>query len=261
MDKLKAISKALLFGLIMLAFLALSALLAKLLKLSPARTYVFQGGMMLISTLVPLLYFAKKNYSCGDFGLNKPTKKSFKAILFYIPFIICMIPFAISFKKTMGTKMLIVVLFYYGCLAVAAEVYFRGVIQNELRGKMPILACAFFAGILFGLCNMHYLNHIMSIKRNIILALGSIGFGGCAYMAIENKGNILFLIILNALYHFIASNFIKSGKTLLIAMAISCVLFLIYGIVMVIIYKKNNKVVKYEEFRESENIDLTNDHE
>lgn len=259
MDKLKAISKALLFGLIMFAFLALSALIAKLMKLSPARTYVFQGAFMLLSAVVPLLYIGKVGYGCADVGLNKPTKSGMKSILFYIPLILCLIPiFIIDFKKSGSTKLLIVALFYYGCIAVASQIYFRGVVQPSLRGKMPVLACALLSALIFALADMHYLNHIISYKRNIILGLVVFAYAAVEYVIIENKGNILFTIIFNTLFFFIGTCFIITGKKMVIALFISCVVLLIYGIYMLVMYSKNNKPIIHEDFKDTDNIEIEN---
>ena len=261
MNKPKALFKALLFGIIMLAFLVVASLIAKALKLSPARTYVFKGAFMLISAIVPLLYSAGKNYTYSDIGFNKPTKKNLKVLLFYIPFILCLIPLFLDFNKTTSTKTLIVALFYYGCLALSAEIYFRGLIQKELRGNVNIYIMVIFTAILFALCNIYYLFKITYYKHILVLSVGSFALAGITCITVENKGNIVFTGIFNALFFFIASSFIKSGARLILAVGISCALMFVYGIYQLIMYLKGAKKEEpnndyKEDFGNNENIEL-----
>ena len=88
MEKVKPILKALLFGAIMLLFFICSSLIAKSIKLSKNRTFIFQGGMMLLSTIIPIFYIGVKQYDKADIGFNKINASSLKKLLFYIPFVI-----------------------------------------------------------------------------------------------------------------------------------------------------------------------------
>ena len=271
MDRLKAISKAFLFGLIMLAFLAVSALIAKAAKLSEARTYLFESGFMLLSAIVPFLYAAKNNLTFTEIGFNKPTKKIAKDVLCLIPFFVALVPLVIFMNKSGGMKLMIVSLFFYACLAFAAEMYFRGVIHHILQGKMPIAIIVLFTGLLFALCNMFYLFRITNYKYICVLVVISAGFSGVLTMAMERKANIFFLGVINCLFFFLLAHF-NGGKRLVLSGGIACLILLAYGLFMLISYIKENKVDdqvfypsddKEEEndgFDENDNIELT-DHE
>ena len=245
MDKLKALSKSIIFALVMLLFLALSAIIAKAMKLSANRTYIFQGSIMLLSLLVPLFYIGSKGLKKEDLGFNKINKKTFLGVLFYIPFVIAILALAIQFKKATSTKGLIVMLYFFFCLAIAAEVYFRGLIQHFLRGKFHIIALVVICGLLFGCCNVYYLHKVTYMKHIAIFIVGSVAFAGVSSMIIEKKGSIIFTIILNALYFFMSINHATSGKKILLGQGICWVILFAYGLCMLIPYMKENK--KLEE--------------
>lgn len=279
MDRLKAISKAFLFGLIMLAFLVVSALIAKALKLSAARTYLFESGFMLLSAIIPFLYAAKNNYTFTEIGFHKPNKKIAKDVLYLIPFIVALIPLAVLMNRSGGMKLMLVSLFFYACLAFASEMYFRGIIQKILEEKLPIAILVFFMGILYAFCNMFYFNRVTNYKYIIVLVTISAGFSGVLTMAMARKANIFFLGVLSCLFFFLLGHF-NGGKRLVISGGIACIILLIYGIIMLIGYIKENKkeVIKEEMneatesteeennevdpdgFDENDNIEL-NDHE
>ncbi len=259
MDKLKAMLKSILFGLIMLLFLALGAIIAKALDLSANRAYIFKGCFMLLSLIVPLLYTGSKKIDFSEIGFNKPNAKIMKGLAFYIPLIFALIPFVIIFNKNLGIKSMIVILFYYGCVAIAAEVYFRGVIQHLLRGKLKIIPMLFFVCFLYAICNMYYLYTVKSIKHILILCVGSFAICGLTATIIEKKGLILFNIIFNALCLFIGSNYKASGKKLIVIYFIFCVIVFVYWIYLFITYMKANKkeqIENKETFDEDGNIVL-----
>lgn len=262
MDKFKALLKSLLFGLIMCLFLVVSALIAKGLKLSANRTYVFQGCFMLLSTLVPLLYAGSKEITGASLGLNKPTKKSFKDVLFYIPFLVAFIPLVIIFNKSGNIKGMVVAMFFYGCVAIAAEVYFRGLIQSILRDHFGIIPLVIICGFMFAACNAFYAVRVTNIKHIAVFVICSMAFAGVATMVIEAKGNILFLIIANALYFFLTACYDIPGKKLVLGEGICLAILFVYGVFMLVRYMKENKVEKpveakpEDEFNEEGNIDL-----
>jgi membrane protease YdiL (CAAX protease family) len=245
MDKFKAILKALLFGAIMLLFLVGSALIAKALKLSQNRTYIFQGGMVLLSVIIPVFYIGHKNYSAAGVGLNKPTGKIMKHLLFYLPLLsVCAL--VIAFNKNVGVKSLIVQGFFYGSVAIAAEIYFRGIIQTELRGKFNVLVGLIFVAILYAACNLYYFNRITSIKHVLVLSVFSFAVAGILGIIIESKGNIIFTIIFNAIYLVLTINY-TSGKKLVLSQGICLGILFIYGLFLLITYFKANKPEKVEE--------------
>ena len=266
MDKLKALLKALLFGLIMCLFLVASALIAKGLKLSANRTYVFQGCFMLLSIMVPLLYAGSKDITGANLGLNKPTKKSFKNVLFYIPFLVALIPLIIVFNKNASMKSMVVAMFFYGCVAIAGEVYFRGLVQGILRKEFSIIPLVVICGLIYAACNAYYAVRLTNMKHIAILVIGSMAVGGVATMIIEAKGNILFLIILDALYFFLTACYDLPGKKLVLGQGICLAILFIYGVYMLVMYFKANKKEKQveeptensveDEFNEEGNIDL-----
>ena len=252
MDKLKAILKSTLFGAIMLLFLALSAIIAKALKLSANRTYIFEGSFMLLSLIVPLLFVGSSNISFSEIGFNKPTKKIFKDVLYYLPLVVALVPILIFMRHKINVKSLVVMLYFYGCLAIAAEVYFRGLIQHFLRGKFNIIIVLAFASVLFALCNLYYLNRITYIKHILVLSVGSFALAGICGLIIEKKGLILFTIIFDALYLLFSASFIKSGKNMILGQGISCIILLIYGLYMLVFYFKEGKTNKQENKEEIE---------
>ena len=241
MDKLKALSKSIIFASVMLLFLALSAIIAKAMKLSANRTYIFQGSIMLLSLIVPLFYIGSKGLKLKDLGFNKINKKSLISVLFYIPFIIAIALLAIQFKKVGSSKSLVVIFYYFFCLAIAAEVYFRGLIQHFLRDNFHIIAIVAICGILFACCNVYYLYKVTYMKHIAIFIVGSAAFAGVATMLIEKKGNIIFTIILNALYYFMSFNHATSGKKILLGQGICWVVLFAYGLCLLIPYMKGQK--------------------
>ena len=266
MDKLKAFLKALLFGLIMCLFIVVSAFIAKGLKLSANRAYVFQGCFILLSVLIPLLYAGSKEMSGADLGLNKPTKKAFKSVLFYLPFLVALIPLIIVFNKNGSIKSMVVALFYYGCIAIASEIYFRGLIQGVLRKHFSIIPLVVICGLMFAGCFAYYAVRLTNIKHIAILVVGAAAYSGVATMAIEAKGNILFLIVVNALYFFLTACYDLPGKKLVLGQGICLTVLFVYGVYMLIKYFKENKKDEpqdldepkdnQDEFNEEGNIDL-----
>ncbi len=258
MDKVKALAKSILFGAIMLLFLILSAIIAKALKLSANRTYIFQGSCMLLSTAVPLFYIGIKNIKYRDVGWNKPTHDSLMHIFYYIPFVIALFFLLIDVKATSNYKGLIVMMYFYGCLAIAAEIYFRGLIQHFLRGKFNIVFLVIICGLLFAACNMHFFKRVTYTKHILVFVAGSGAFAGVATMVMENKGHIIGTIILNALYFFLSANYIPEGKRMLLAQGLCWGILLAYGLLMLIPYmKENKKAKKLEEQANEETIEAS----
>lgn len=241
MEKVKPIIKALLFGAIMLLFFICSSLIAKALKLSANRTYIFQGGMMLLSTIVPIFYIGCKEYGASDIGLNKINLKSLKGLLFYLPLIVALCMLIISFNKKVTAKSLIIQLFYYGSVAVAAEIYFRGLIQKEFRGKYNIILTIIIVGLLYSLTNLYYYGRLSYLKHILIFSMGSFALAGINCMMVEKKGNIVITGIFNALYLLIGINYIADGKRLLLGQGLCWLVLLIYGLFLLLTYLKPSK--------------------
>lgn len=268
MDKVKDVLKTVVFGAIMLAFILISSFIAKALKLSTARTYVFQGGFILLSVLVPILYGCAKDYTYNDYGFYKQTKKEFKTLLFYIPLIVCLIPLIALFDRSTDKKMMIVSLFYYGTIALATEFYFRGVIQKILRGKTHIIFTFIYTAALLAACCAFYVNYITNYKHILILVMGLAGLSGVLCVVIENRGNLFITGIIECLFLFFATH-IAGGKRMLLGIGISCVVLLAYGLFILIKYLKDHKSERKIEsfevnlendndgFDENDNIDLT----
>lgn len=259
MDKVKPILKALLFAAIMLLFILGSSLIAKALKLSTNRTYIFQGGVILLSTIVPIFYIGMKKYDKADIGFNKISLSSFKTLLFYIPFVIAIGLLFISFNKSVSVKSLIVQTFFFGSVAIAAEVYFRGVIQKEFRGKMHVLPSLIIIAVLYALCNMYYFNRVTYMKHIIVFACASFAIAGILGIVIESKGNLFFTIIFNALFLLIGANYIADGKRILLAQALALTVLFAYGLYLLLFYMKKDKEAKVENketFDSEGNIEL-----
>ena len=251
MDKVKPILKALLFSAIMLLFYICSYYIAKALKLSVNRTYVFQGGMMLLSTLVPLFYIGVKQYGGEDVGLNKVNMKSLKGLLFYIPLILAICALFLAFKKNVPTKSLLVQLFFYLSAALAAEIYFRGLIQKEFRDHHHVVVALVIISLLYAVTNLYYYGRITGIKVILVLSCGQVAVAGINGIIIEKKGNLFFTTIFNALYVLVGANYIANGKKILLAQGLSWVVLLIYGLFLLITFLKPSKP-KEEEVAEVE---------
>ena len=259
MEKVKPILKALLFGAIMLLFFICSSLIAKSIKLSKNRTLIFQGGMMLLSTIIPIFYIGSKQYDKSDIGFNKINAASLKKLLFYVPFVIALGLLFISFNKSVSVKSLLVQAFFYISVAIAAEVYFRGVIQKEFRGKMHVLPSLIIVAVLYALCNMYYFNRITYMKHIIIFACASFAIAGILGIVIESTGNLLFTIIFNALYLLIGANYVADGKKIFLAQALALTVLFFYGLYLLIFYMKKDKEAKIENketFDNEGNIEL-----
>ena len=247
MDKLKSIIKALLFGAIMLLFLVCPILIAKAMKLSGNRALIFQGGIALLSILVPIFYIGHKNYSAGEVGFNKPTKPIMKRLLFYFPLFLPLLALLIAFNKNVGMKTLVVQAFYVGSLAIALEVYFRGLIQTELRGKFNVLVALIIVAILYAGFNMYYFKRITSYKQIILTVAFSFCVAGITGIVIESKGNLIFTILFNAIYLLLTINFTGGGKKLLLSQGICMAILFVYGLYLLVLYFKDNKKEKVEE--------------
>lgn len=247
MDKFKSIIKALLFGAIMLLFLVCPALIAKALKLSANRALIFQGGMALLSIIIPVFYIGHKNYSSSDIGFNKFTKPTFKRLLFYFPLFLPLLALLIAFNKNIGFKSLVVYAFYAGSLAIALEVYFRGLIQKELRGKFNVLVALIIAAVIYAGCNMYYFNRITSYKQIILICSFSFCVAGITGIVIESKGNIIFTILFNAIYLLLTISFTGGGKKLLLSQGICMGILFVYGVYLLVLYFKDHKVEKVVE--------------
>ena len=241
MEKVKPVIKALLFGAIMLLFFVGSSLIAKALKLSTNRTYIFQGGMMLLSTVVPIFYIGCKNYGASDIGLNKLNSKNLKGLLFYLPLIVALCMLFVSFNTKTSTKSLIVQLFFYISVAVATEVYFRGLIQKEFRGKINLIVSFFVIGLLYALTNLYYFGRLSYLKYILIFSMGSFVLAGINGMIIEKKGNIIITGIFNALYLLMGINHVIGGKKLLLGQGLCWLVLFIYGLFLLITYLKPSK--------------------
>ena len=259
MDKVKPILKALLFGAIMLLFFICSALIAKALKLSQNNTFIFQGGMMLLSTIVPLFYIGAKKYDASDIGLNKINRTNLKKVLFYIPLIVALPLLLIYFNKKVTIESILVQLFFYISVAVATEVYFRGLIQKEFRGHYNVIVTLLIVSVLYAVCNMFYFNRITYMRHIIIFSGASFAIAAILGMIIESKGSIIFTAIFNVIYLLLSTNSIREAKKLILTQGLCLAVLFLYGLFLIITYMKNDKKEKIENketFNEEGNIEL-----
>lgn len=260
MDKFKSILKALLFGTIMLLFLICPALISKALKLSSNRALIFQGGMALLSIIVPLFYIGHKNYSSSDIGFNKPTKAIMKRLLFYLPLFLPLCALIIAFNKNTGIKSLVVIAFYALSVSIALEVYFRGVIQKEFRGKFNVLLGLIIIALIYAGCNAYYFNRVTSYKHIMMLCAFSFCVAGITGIVIESKGNIILTVLFNTLYLLLTINYTGRGKMLLLSQGICMAILFVYGLYLLVLYFKDHKVEKVAE-PEEEQIDEASNEE
>ena len=170
-----------------------------------------------------------------------------KLLLCYIPLFLPLAALFIAFNKNVGIKALIVQAFYAGTVAIALEVYFRGLIQKELRGKFNVLVALIIAAIIYAGCNMYYFNRVTSYKQIILICVFSFCVAGITGIVIESKGNIIFTFLFNVIYLLLTINFKGGGKKLLLSQGICMAILFVYGVYLLVLYFKNNEVEKIEE--------------
>ncbi|WP_238652996.1 CPBP family intramembrane glutamic endopeptidase [Paenibacillus piscarius] len=198
-----------------------------------------QACAFLVMAVITTVYMKRKDPTLLSFGFSKLQAGPSRAVLFYIPLLIIAAaqPLMNGINVELGALEVISIVIMTLMVGYAEEVIFRGIIWNYLRSKGPLFYVV-FSSLLFGILHManalggNDLIHTLLQVANALLL-------GCVLALLMVAGrNLIPLIAFHFLYDALAMVSNENLEHEVLIVSILNILYLIYGIYLVMALKR-----------------------
>lgn len=240
MAKTKSILFSILWAVILLLFPISSGILATVLQLNQTMIFFVQGSFMLIAIIIPLVYIMLKKYSFKNFGFRKTEKQSAKKVLFYIPLVLIVLPPLVVGIDFQSVMYFFALLFFATCVAIAEEIYFRGIIYTQVKNAFSSYAAIIIiTSLIFGIGHGASIIGTGDVVATVLQIINAFFFGIVAIETVMLTKSLYPAILLHFLYNF--SNYVTtaSGTTEIIYISIQVAITIIVAICYGITIKKD----------------------
>lgn len=235
----KSLLKSFAYAILLVLFPVVSSIVIQIREINNDTTaYLVQAVFFGISALIGLLIF--KNQKKKQATKAAIIKIDARKMLWFAPIIIIeLIVFTTGIDFSQKISAYVTLFFFTVFVGISEEVFFRGIILNELKTKR-IQSAIIISSLLFAVLHLANLAGGINIKYAILQVLFAFIFGVvAAQMTILTK-SLTPAIIWHFSHDFIA--FMTGNKldtSTLIILAIQCVVLVIYGLYLNIHIKEN----------------------
>lgn len=232
MSKKNSYLKAFLLTLLLLLFPILSGAVISIARLEGNAAAVAQT-LAFIAAFAVGVALSKKLGGAGAAGLRNCCFKSGKTYLWFIPiFLIEIIPYMFGLKEGLKLSDVLIYLLFAASVALAEELYFRGLIPRLLRGK-SLNKIIITSSLLFGFA--HIINLLAG--KDMLSALLQIVFALCFGVTTVLIAMATQSIMISALWHML-HNFTamitaeNDGTRSLAAASVQILILIIYAVIL-----------------------------
>lgn len=238
---------SLLWVVIFLLFPICSSPLVLVFNLDYTATLFVQGGFIALSLVPIIICVLLKKWKWQEIGFGKFSLNTSKKKLFLVSLILIYIPVAMQGFYLRSVPYFLGNLFLYLFVAIAEELYFRGLIPHILSKKFSNTSSMIISVIIFGLAHTFLSFTSPDILTFILNILTSLIFGWFAIEITALCGNIVPAIIVHFIFDFEGKIVAMDSNMLFITQIVRIGIMLIFSIIFTTLVFKKNKDAKTNE--------------
>lgn len=198
-----------------------------------------QACAYLLMAVITTVYMKRKDPSLLSFGIRKLEAAPSRPVLFYIPLLIFAVaqPLMNGINVELGAPEVISIVMMTLMVGYTEEVVFRGIIWNYLKSKGPLFYIV-FSSVLFGLLHMANAFGGNDLLHTLLQVANALLLGFVLALLMVAGRNLIPLIGFHFLYDALAMVSNENLEHEVLIVAILNILYLIYGIYLVMVLKK-----------------------
>lgn len=239
---------SIMLGIALTLSVSIGAAVASIMGLNDKGIMLAQGIAFLMMAIIITVYMRRKDHTLGIYGFKKVTDGEGKATLYYIPLIMIIVvqPIMGGVNDELSLFQVCIIIVFSLIVGYTEEAIFRGVIREKLQSKGSTYYIV-FSSLLFGILHMANAFSGTELIHIILQVMNAFLIGIILALLIELTGNIIPLIIFHFMFDALAqiTNPAIEEKELLV-ISILNVLYLLYGIYLVVALGRKSKRMKQE---------------
>lgn len=240
---------SIMLGVVLTLLVAVASAVATIAGLDDTGILVAQGMAFLIMAVIVTMYMRKKDRSLGIFGFKKWDNSKEKVALYYIPLLVIALvqPMMGGFNLELSLLQVIIVVIFSLFVGFTEESIFRGIIKERLGSKGPVFYIV-FSSIFFGILHMANAFNGADIIHIVLQVINAFLIGIILALLIEITSNIIPLIAFHFIFDALAqvTNPSIIDKELLLVSILN-VLYLVYGIYLVLVLVRRKGIGQHSE--------------
>lgn len=239
---------SIMLGVALTLLVSIGAAVATIMSLDDKGIMIAQGIAFLMMAIIITVYMRRKDHTLGIYGFKKVTNREGKASLYYIPLIMIVLvqPLMGGINMELSLLQICIIIVFSLIVGYTEETIFRGIIRERLQSKGSTYYIV-FSSILFGILHMANAFNGTEIIHIILQVMNAFLIGIILALLIELTSNIIPLIIFHFMFDALAqvTNPAIEEKELLVVSILN-ILYLLYGIYLVVALGRKNKRIKPE---------------
>lgn len=216
-NRLSAIFKSCLWGIVILLFPISSGVLSVICALDTIETLFLQGAFMLAAVIPPAFLVLSGKWSWKEIGYAPFDLAGSKKALYFIPVLAIFIPAAIKGFHFESVEYVLGNLFLYLCVGFTEELYFRGIIPMYLGKVFSRKGMMCLSTVIFGVGHIAGALGGSSGFEIVLTVLNALIFGWLAIEMTVISNNILPASFIHFFFDFETKIAAMRGRELLIA--------------------------------------------
>lgn len=200
--RVSALSRSLLWCILIVLFPIVSGTLSVVFSLDSTTTLFVQGFFMLAALIPPGLLVLTGKLSLRNVGFGKFDTEGCKKVYWFIPVLALFVPAAIKGFHIESASYVLGCLFLYLSVAVAEEVYFRGLVPHCLEKAFSQTGTIALSALVFGVGHMAAAFSGLGALQTALTVLNAVLFGWMAIEIVILSNSIVPAILFHFLFDF-----------------------------------------------------------
>ncbi len=238
--KLKTFFISLLWGLLIILFPVVSAVIAAVLGLDSIQTLFLQGGFMLLGLLPPCIMLISGRWSAKELSLAKPQREGCRSVLYFLPFLLLLVPASVRGFDVKSAEYLLGNLFMYTAVGVAEELYFRGIVPRFLSKAFSQKAVVVLSTLIFGIGHVATAFAASSALEVALTVVNALLFGLVTIALSRIVKSIIPGMALHFLFNFETKITVIAGNELLYAELVRGTVLFALGVWLCVLLKRQS---------------------
>lgn len=238
-QKVFALTKSLLWCLVILLFPVISGALSVILSLDTITALFLQGAFMIMALIPPAVFILRGKRDWKEYGLARIDLAGCRRALYFAPVLVIFIPPALKGFSAESAAYAAGSLFLYLFVGIAEEVYFRGVIPRYLKDAFSTKGVVLLSAVIFAVGHIAAALAGSTAFEIALTVLNAFIFGWLAIEMTILSSSIAPAVLVHFFFDFETKITVMSGRALLTAEIVRGVLMVILaGWLAAVIHKR-----------------------
>lgn len=227
--KIKFVLLSIAWTIAILFFPVASGVIATIFDMNQIEIFLIQGSSMLLSVVIPAIYLSKRKIHIREIGLREMASGNAKKALLFVPLVLCELPLLMAGVDFKNFAYVNTLTFFTLMVAIAEELYFRGIILKILKDNFSIKQAVMISALIFGVGHLASALSGASALHVFLQIINSIVFGILAAEIVIITKSLIPTIIWHFAFNFINHITLATGTTEIIVVGIQEVIMIIYA--------------------------------